>query len=201
VTGEPLGYTNWGAEDPNNLSGYEPYVFMYEGFGKWHDLIEFLLPFQVEYNQAPIRWRQISGPANGSSLSVGVYPVCYERFNATTNLRDTCCFTVRVQCSSALSSITTGAMQKRTSQQGAGFSVKVLPNPSATSFTLQLNSQSKERISIRVMDVSGRLIETRNGVALNGVLQLGADYHPGTYMVHVQQGAKRTTLKLVKQAR
>ena len=51
------------------------------------------------------------------------------------------------------------------------------------------------------MDVSGRVIESRNGVASNTVLQLGANYRAGTYVVHLQQGAKRTTLKLVKQPR
>jgi hypothetical protein len=202
VTGEPLGYTNWGAEDPNNLSGYEPYVFMYEGFGKWHDLIEFLLPFQVEYDQAPIRWRQISGPANGSSLAVGVYPICYERFNAITNQKDTCCFTVRVQCSTPTTALMASVHKEAKEAFDIGFSVKALPNPSSTSFTLQLSKgNSKERISIRVMDISGRVIETRDGVAPTTVLQLGSIYHPGTYLVHLQQGAKRTTLKLVKQPR
>ena len=202
VTGEPLSYTNWGAEDPNNLSGYEPYVFMYEGFGKWHDLIEFLLPFQVEYNQAPIRWRQISGPAKGSSLAVGVYPVCYERFNAITNQKDTCCFTIRVQCSTPTTAPMASVHKEAEGTSDMGFSVKALPNPSSTSFTLQLSKgNSKERISIRVMDISGRVIETRDGVAPTTVLQLGSIYHPGTYLVHLQQGAKRTSLKLVKQPR
>jgi hypothetical protein len=51
------------------------------------------------------------------------------------------------------------------------------------------------------MDISGRVIETRDGVAPTTVLQLGANYRAGTYVVHLQQGAKRTSLKLVKQPR
>jgi hypothetical protein len=205
VTGEPLVYTNWGPEDPNNGGGHnttitEPYAFMYEGSGKWHDLPDLRLPFQVEFDQASISRRQISGPLNGSSLPAGVYPVCYERFNPTTNKRDTCCFTVTVRFVGYNNSTTeAGAAEEA---RAAGFRVKVLPNPFANSFTLQLNSSNnKERISIRVMDISGRVIEARTSVAPNSVLQLGSGYTAGTYLVEVLQGTKRTTLKVMKQAR
>jgi uncharacterized delta-60 repeat protein len=204
ITSESLSYTNWGPEDPNNGGSTttiaEPYVFMYEGSGKWHDLIDFRLPFQVEYEKAPIRWSQISGPTNASSLGVGVYPVCYERLNIITNKKDTCCFTVTVQCNA--STTTVAALDKQTSERAVDFSVKALPNPFSSSFTLQLNNNnSKERISVRVMDISGRLVEARDGVASNTVIELGTTYRPGTYLVQVQQGTKRTTLKLVKQTR
>ncbi|MBB1284478.1 T9SS type A sorting domain-containing protein [Flavisolibacter sp. BT320] len=82
-----------------------------------------------------------------------------------------------------------------------GLSVKALPNPSPSYFTLQLSSSTgnKERMTIRLMDVEGRVVETRTTAAGTNV-QVGQHLRPGTYIAQVVQGSEKVTLKLVKTA-
>src|SRR5207245_1964755 len=49
-------------------------------------------------------YNEISGPVLGSNQPSGVYAVCYQRTELSTNLKDTCCFRINftVQCKSKL---------------------------------------------------------------------------------------------------
>jgi hypothetical protein len=75
--------------------------------------------------------------------------------------------------------------------------VKALPNPSPSHFTLQVGSARSERVTIRIMDMLGRVVQTKV-VAVNTNLQLGSMLRPGTYLAEVVQGSDKQTLKLVK---
>jgi N-acetylneuraminic acid mutarotase len=79
-----------------------------------------------------------------------------------------------------------------------GLSVHALPNPTSKYFTLNVRSNSKESITVRVVNITGQVIESRT-VASNITLQVGSDYKPGSYFVQVVQGNDRKTLHLVKQ--
>jgi hypothetical protein len=78
--------------------------------------------------------------------------------------------------------------------------VKVLPNPSPSHFTLQVGpARSSERITLRMLDGVGRLVETK--ILASGTnVQVGHTYRPGTYFAQVVQGSEKVTLKLVKTA-
>ncbi|MDQ3278667.1 MAG: PA14 domain-containing protein, partial [Bacteroidota bacterium] len=78
-------------------------------------------------------------------------------------------------------------------------SIKVLPNPSPSQFTLQVGAAAGERVTIRIMDMLGRIVETKT-TAANTSVQVGSTYRPGTYLVQVVQGGEKVTLKLVKTA-
>ncbi|MDQ3683753.1 MAG: T9SS type A sorting domain-containing protein, partial [Bacteroidota bacterium] len=80
----------------------------------------------------------------------------------------------------------------------AELSVKALPNPSYGAFNVQTEGGSTDKISMRIMDMQGRLVEQRQNVQPNQVLQIGENYSSGTYFVEVLQGAKRKQMKLVK---
>lgn len=82
--------------------------------------------------------------------------------------------------------------------QGA-LTITATPNPSSGRFTLVTQSASTERLSIRVLDNSGRQVETRSGISANGTLYLGSNYRPGVYHVEIRQGKEVKTLRLVKQ--
>ena len=73
-----------------------------------------------------------------------------------------------------------------------------LPNPSGNYFTLRIQSNSKEVFRLRVLDVSGRIIETRNGLASNTTFNIGNNFQPGIYLVEVTQRKQRQVLKLIK---
>jgi hypothetical protein len=81
-----------------------------------------------------------------------------------------------------------------------GLSLKALPNPSPSHFTLQVNTaKSGERITMRILDGVGRLMETKT-IAAGTPLQVGSTYRPGTYIAEVWQGSEKVTVKLIKTA-
>lgn len=77
--------------------------------------------------------------------------------------------------------------------------VTATPNPSTGRFTLITQSASTETLTIRVLDNSGRQIETRSGISANGTLYLGNNYRPGVYNIEIRQGKEVKSLRLVKQ--
>jgi hypothetical protein len=54
-------------------------------------------------------------------------------------------------------------------------------------------------MTLKVIDLSGKLIEVRNNLVAGQTLQLGNNYRPGMYFVELIQGDKRRIVKLVKQ--
>ncbi len=78
------------------------------------------------------------------------------------------------------------------------FSVQVLPNPFSSSATLGINGSSAERLTIRVVDAGGRVVESRTNIRANTTIQLGNNYRPGIYYVEVVQGDQRRTIPLIK---
>lgn len=97
-------------------------------------------------------------------------------------------------CSSSHREVSGDAVERREI-----FDAKALPNPSSTNFTIVTSSSSTEKISLRVIDGYGRLVEKREGIAPGSSIQLGALYRPGYYFVEVTQGDNRQQLKLIKQ--
>jgi hypothetical protein len=89
-------------------------------------------------------------------------------------------------------------IQYREQNLAQKLTVKVLANPSANYFTLLLRSVSNSKVSIRISDASGKLIETKANVAVNSTLQLGNNYHPGAYYVVIVQGSEKAVIKLIK---
>jgi uncharacterized delta-60 repeat protein len=95
-----------------------------------------------------------------------------------------------------------------TSQQSSGqekaqtstaLSITASPNPSAGAFTVQLHSSDpKQQVSIRVYDVSGRLLETRTNLSIGQILHLGNQYKAGTYIIEAVQGTRRVQIKVIK---
>jgi hypothetical protein len=74
-----------------------------------------------------------------------------------------------------------------------------LPNPSMNYFTLKIQSNSKEVFRLRVLDVSGKIVETRSGVVANTTFHIGNNFQAGIYLIEVTQGKQQQILKLIKQ--
>lgn len=77
------------------------------------------------------------------------------------------------------------------------FRVNVSPNPSSGAFRIQVISKSIEPISVRVMDLSGKVL-TFNSNVIKGSIVLGNELRAGTYIAEVIQGTSRQVIKLVK---
>lgn len=76
--------------------------------------------------------------------------------------------------------------------------IKAFPNPSPYQFYVLTLSTSQQSLSIIVTDNTGSAIESRTGLAANGLLTLGAGYRPGIYYLQVKQGNNVQTVKLIK---
>jgi hypothetical protein len=84
-------------------------------------------------------------------------------------------------------------------QISTALSITASPNPSAGAFTVQLHgSNLKQQVSIRVYDVSGRLMEEREHISIGQVLHLGNQYKAGTYIIEAMQGTRRVQIKVIK---
>ena len=92
-----------------------------------------------------------------------------------------------------------GAIKNINQPTTKAFDVKASPNPSRSLFTLKVESDNiKEVLNVRVMDVSGKVIETRTNVLAGQTLQIGNNYRPGIYFIEVIQGLNKKQLKLIK---
>jgi uncharacterized lipoprotein YddW (UPF0748 family) len=96
-----------------------------------------------------------------------------------------------------ITSANKGIYEEQPAQQG--LTVSATPNPSSGRFTLVTQSPSTEKLSIRVLDNSGRQVEARNGISANSTLHLGSHYRPGVYHVEIRQGTEVKSIRLVKQ--
>jgi hypothetical protein len=76
---------------------------------------------------------------------------------------------------------------------------KAIPNPSVNYFTLELKSNKKESITIKVRDVAGRMIEKRTNIQANSTLQIGNHYAKGVYFAEIRQGREKVILQLIKE--
>ncbi len=79
----------------------------------------------------------------------------------------------------------------------SGLTVKVSPNPSASYFRLEVQSNSKEKVEIGVADTEGRIWK-RMEVSVGSPVQFGSDLPAGTYFVTVKQGTANKVVKLIK---
>lgn len=79
------------------------------------------------------------------------------------------------------------------------FEVKTYPNPFAENFKLDINTSSEESVSVKVYDMIGKLVESKEvNVSELGTQELGNRYSSGVYNVIVSQGANVETLRVIK---
>jgi hypothetical protein len=80
----------------------------------------------------------------------------------------------------------------------ASFSVKVYPNPSSINFRIVVNSTGNEPISVRLLDMHGRILQVNPPVLKGSTITLGNKLPPGVYYADVRQGNNKELVKLVK---
>ena len=86
-----------------------------------------------------------------------------------------------------------------TSKMATPFGVKAYPNPYDSNFQLNFTTSSENLIEIRVYDMIGKLIETRqfSTTEMNNQ-EVGNSYPSGVYNVIVTQGEEMKTLRVIK---
>lgn len=76
--------------------------------------------------------------------------------------------------------------------------VTAYPNPSAGDFNLLVTSSSDEKITVRILDVTGTVKQVHIISNKTKTLKVGADLPAGMYMAEVTQGTDKKVVKLVK---
>lgn len=83
----------------------------------------------------------------------------------------------------------------------AALDVRVANNPAAkgSAFQVQVQGSDGAPIILRVLNGAGKLLQQQQGLRNGQTFTLGQQFAPGIYLVEVQQGNLRKTVKLVKQ--
>ncbi|MGE5108665.1 MAG: T9SS type A sorting domain-containing protein, partial [Sphingobacteriales bacterium] len=77
--------------------------------------------------------------------------------------------------------------------------INISPNPSADNFILNIQTiNGTEKINMKIIDQSGRIVESRNNLTGNQLLRVGSNLKSGIYFVELQQGNETQQLKLLK---
>ncbi|MDQ6610684.1 MAG: T9SS type A sorting domain-containing protein, partial [Bacteroidota bacterium] len=79
-----------------------------------------------------------------------------------------------------------------------GLSLKAFPNPARNEFKLNIQTDNSEKISVRVTDVTGRIVESKYNLTGTQMISVGNNLKAGVYIVRVMQGNESMQLKLVK---
>jgi hypothetical protein len=77
--------------------------------------------------------------------------------------------------------------------------IAVYPNPSAHSFTIQIQDDNLSGTTdLRLYDIAGKLIESRNNISSNQTLQIGSNLKTGVYILELRQDSRIKQFRLVK---
>lgn len=76
--------------------------------------------------------------------------------------------------------------------------VSAVPNPSNTFFNLIIKGNNKNPVSVRIIDLFGKLVEQYEKIGANSTLQVGNKLTGGSYFIEVIQDDQRKYLKIIK---
>jgi hypothetical protein len=75
--------------------------------------------------------------------------------------------------------------------------VKVFPNPTTSSFNLQVNTNNNKEVSVKIMDIQGRVIKSFATTTFQ-INNIGYELTAGVYMVEVLNGEEKKVVRVVK---
>jgi autotransporter-associated beta strand protein len=103
------------------------------------------------------------------------------------------------------SSLVNSPVERTSSELGSAqelpnnFDVKVLGNPSTSMFVLKIESNNfDEKVTLKIVDISGRIVEVKQNLYVGAMVELGMDYKAGSYFVEAIQGEQSKVIKLFK---
>lgn len=111
-------------------------------------------------------------------------------------------YTLTVIDSKGCTSSTTKAIKMMNVHPGrineSGLDILVYPNPSPTTFTLEIKSDMAEPAALVVVNQLGQVIELRSNILPGQKVTLGSKYLPGIYYAKFIQGSLKKAVKLLK---
>lgn len=140
----------------------------------------------------------------GVKLNIGTTTITWKATDPSGNIA-TCNTTVAVTRSATVNMSTTSAVSSNfasgdmlTENKQVELEAIAMPNPASGYFTLKLKSQSQENLTIKVMDITGKMMEQKTGIPANSTLQFGCNYATGLYIAEICQGNHKIFMRLVK---
>ena len=132
-----------------------------------------------------------SGNGNGRIYTITI--TCTQFGKVTTRSTTV---TVPHDMGRSISSDAPAAMERENAE---GMKVQISGNPGYHYFTVGIQtSNNAEKISVRVSDLSGRLVELRSGLTGSQTLRIGEQLQGGVYFMQVRQGSQTKQIKLIK---
>lgn len=132
---------------------------------------------------------------NGNSLSVATSAVAAHIPGHPNDRLGKC---GQQTCSQSLV-LSKGEAEEMAAPGPEDFRITVMPNPTKNHANLQVQSNDRSTLmTVRIMDMYGRVLMIRNGVDPNSTIRLGDELLAGTYLVNVVQDKTVRTAKLVK---
>ena len=80
----------------------------------------------------------------------------------------------------------------------AGFDLLIYPNPFSDQFHITVESESTERIDLRIFNVTGQLVISEKGIAPNTEIQTGSNLANGFYFLEVTQAGFKQVVRVTK---
>lgn len=149
----------------------------------------------VFYNLAPATYTVIVKDSKGCLSSSIVVPVAdgigtcmAERQGNLTNPKN----------ETRIGTDNSGVVNHTKSLQNSTLTIQTYPNPFTSAFSLNVEGNSKDKVSIVITDITGRRIYQAHGNA-NTQYKLGRDLTQGIYILQVTQGNDVQTIKIVKE--
>jgi hypothetical protein len=141
-----------------------------------------------------------TGAINLAASTPNTYTVTYS-FSSSNGCSNTATATVTINTCSGINTRLSNDVPVHNPKlilQSTAISVKVWPLPTESFFNLSIQSGSKESVTIKVYDITGKLVQQLKGSPLE-TYRFGDTYVAGTYLVEVLQGTNRVTQKILKQ--
>jgi hypothetical protein len=99
-------------------------------------------------------------------------------------------------CNNLKSDIATGEIV--TTPDGS-FSVITYPNPFNSDFRISVESESKEPVSVKIYDLTGKVLQQLEEITPDQEIITGNDLSVGMYIMKIQQGNQVQNVRIIKQ--
>jgi hypothetical protein len=83
-------------------------------------------------------------------------------------------------------------------QEGEKLEATAAPNPTSTSFNLVIKGNRKSPVSVKVIDISGRVVERHEKVPANSNFKMGQRLAAGSYFIEVVQDDQKKIIRVIK---
>lgn len=131
------------------------------------------------------------------TYSVGKTTVTYVAKDSIGNAA-TCSYSIQLNTTNICPLVVASKDDKIKNLEEKELKASITPNPTTSSFTLKIQTSSKEAIEVKVFNTEGKLIQQLKLMPQQSI-QLGEKYLHGSYLFEITQGEKRTTVVGVKQ--